>query len=362
MTLNRFYVDLSPLGQRSTGVTIYSVALAQRLEQEFRCEVIAPPYLCQFFNRPCECPPPATVKGIAVSRNFWSPRWKHVMLGPETLVYAPHMKGFYFQERQIITIHDLIHHFHRTRNFVENTYNSLLLPRIVRRIRGVFTVSETVKQQLCDFYHLPVDRVQVVPNGIDLTRWRPASEGRTPAEKYLLTVSANRPYKNTLELLDLHRLWAAKYRLKIVSSKARYGTAIRERVRIHGLSDRVDFLDDLDEGELIEVYRSCAALVYASTMEGFGRPALEAMAVGRPVILSDIPVHRETFADAAIFIIPGQAGTWEAAFDALDNAPKVQERIARGLRIAAGFSWQQSGHRLIEMLLRMEPELQGLRR
>ena len=163
-------------------------------------------------------------------------------------------------------------------------------------------------------------------------------------------------------MIDLHRLWASRYRLKIVSSKARYGNAIRERVQALGLGDRVDFLDDLAEDALIELYRGCDALVYASTMEGFGRPALEAMAVGRPVILSDIPVHMETFAQAAIFVTPGRADTWEAAFAALGNARQVQERIVTGLAIAQNFSWQRSGDRLVEMLLRMEPELHALRR
>jgi glycosyltransferase involved in cell wall biosynthesis len=97
-------------------------------------------------------------------------------------------------------------------------------------------------------------------------------------------------------------------------------------------------------------------------MEGFGRPALEAMAVGRPVILSDIPVHLETFAQAAIFVTPGRAETWAAAFAALGNATQIQERVARGIGIAQHFSWQRSGERLIEALLKMEPALHALRR
>jgi len=363
MALRRFYVDLSPLGRGNTGVALYSIALAQRLEQEFQCEVLAPPYLCGLFRRPIECPAPPTIKGITIFRNFWSRAWRRVVLDPDTLVYAPHMNGFAFHERQIITIHDLIHHFHRTRNLVANAYNAIVLPRVVKRVRAVLTVSATVRAELCQFYGLPPERVQVVPNGIDLARWQPAADqGGVAGEPYLLTVSANRPYKNTLELLDMHDLWASKYSLKIVSSKARYGAAIRERVAALGLTSRVQFLDDLPEDQLIALYRGCAALVYVSQMEGFGRPALEAMAVGRPAILSDIPVHLESFAAAGIFITPGRPETWTRAFAMLGDAAEGERRRLAGLQLAQEFSWARSGDRLVETLLRIEPELRGMRR
>jgi len=227
----------------------------------------------------------------------------------------------------------------------------------------VLTVSETVRAELCEFYGLPGERVHVVPNGIDLARWQPTDAGgRVTGGPYLLTVSANRPYKNTLELLDMHDLWAPRYSLKIVSSKARYGAAIRARVAALGLTDRVEFLDDLPEDQLIALYRGCAALVYVSQMEGFGRPALEAMAVGRPAILSAIPVHVESFAPAAIFITPGRPDTWKRAFAMLDDGSEIDRRRLAGLGLAQEFSWARSGDRLVEALLHIEPELRAMRR
>jgi glycosyltransferase involved in cell wall biosynthesis len=362
MSLKRFYVDLSMSGRGMTGVQLYSINLAQQLERAFDCRVLAPAYLCRHFAHPLECPPPLTLKGFPLCRNRLARGWSQVELGRDTLVYAPHMRGLYFQDRQVITIHDLIHHYYRTRNFVETAANVLLLPRLLPRLEAVFTVSQTVRRELCAFYGLDPERVQVVPNGIDLGRWTPAATRPRADTGYLLVVSANRPYKNTIELLERHPLWADRYRLKIVSTRARYGRAIRARVQELGLARRVDFLDDLPEQELIDLYRGCAALVYPSLMEGFGRPALEALAVGRPVILSDIAVHVESFGEAAIFVTPGEARSWEAAFAALQEPASLETRIARGLRIAAAYSWQAAGAKLIEALLAIEPELAGLRR
>ena len=116
------------------------------------------------------------------------------------------------------------------------------------------------------------------------------------------------------------------------------------------------------EAELIDLYRHCAAVVYPSLMEGFGRPALEAMAVGRPAILSDIAVHRELFAEAAIFITPGVPASWAAAFAALEDRAVVAARVAAGLRLAQRYTWEAAGDKLVAALLAVEPGLEALRR
>ena len=128
------------------------------------------------------------------------------------------------------------------------------------------------------------------------------------------------------------------------------------------LEDSVDFLDDLREDELVGLYRGCVAVIYPSLLEGFGRPALEAMAVGRPAILSDIRVHKENFGDAAIYVTPGNGGTWRAAFNALGDRRLVGGKIEQGLRLAAGYSWQQAGQALVTAPSALEPELAARRR
>jgi len=224
-------------------------------------------------------------------------------------------------------------------------------------------VSESSRTAISDFYDVPKQRIAVVPNGIDLYRWKPASNGTSrPGEEYLLIVSANRVYKNTLEVLQNHALWSGRYKLKIVSSKARYGVALRAAVAELGLEKRVEFLDGVSEDRLIELYQHAAAVVYPSLIEGFGRPALEGMAAGRPVILSDIPPHVELFSESAIFITPGQVESWRRAFATLDDNQDVEGRKARGLEIASRYSWSACGDRLADALLAAEPELGALLR
>jgi glycosyltransferase involved in cell wall biosynthesis len=344
--IERFYVDLSYLRSSTTGVAVYSTRLAQYLEERFHCQVLAPPQFREAFATAVSVPDPWHFHNAVLTRRPFGRLSQGVRLGGRTFVYAPHMRPFFSAANQAVTIHDLIHHYYPTRNAVENAFNKVLLPHLLKRVNAILSVSETSKLALCDLYDLTPNRVKVVPNGIDLSMWRPS--GRRPATDppYLLVVSANRPYKNTVELLE----------------HGRYGQVVRDSIRTLGLERVVDLRDDLSEGDLIRLYQDCTATVYPSLMEGFGRPALEAMAVGRPVILSDIPVHRENFGRAGIFISVGNPQTWERAFAILEDQEKIDEAIYQGLQVARGLTWEQSGRRLVEALLEVEPGLIALSR
>jgi glycosyltransferase involved in cell wall biosynthesis len=361
--VRKLYVDLSVLGPGMTGVLVYAMQLAREMTARFDCTVVVPSYWSHAFPESRSAPGPFSLKGSLICRR---PLWKRsagVDYGKDAFVYAPHMRGFLDAPRQAITVHDLIAHFYPTRNAVDNAYNTYILPKIVRKSKLVLTVSESSRIAISDFYDVPKQRIAVVPNGIDLYRWKPASNGTSrPGEEYLLIVSANRVYKNTLEVLQNHALWSGRYKLKIVSSKARYGVALRAAVAELGLEKRVEFLDGVSEDRLIELYQHAVAVVYPSLIEGFGRPALEGMAAGRPVILSDIPPHVELFSESAIFITPGQVESWRRAFATLDDNQDVEGRKARGLEIASRYSWSACGDRLADALLAAEPELGALLR
>lgn len=362
--IRKFYVDLSVLAPGMGGVAIYAVELARELAARYRCEVVVPSYWSHPFANSAVTPPPLQFRKSMIARR---PGWRRtagVHYGSDAFVYAPHMRGTLNARHQALTVHDMIHDVYPTRNAVENAYHRHILPRVVRRAELLLTVSHASQAAIAEAYSIPREKIRVVPNGIDLDMWkpRPEGEGAPEGDEYLLVVSANRPYKNTLELLGHHALWSGRYRLKIVSSKARYGVAIRAAVAELGLENRVEFQDGLSEDRLIALYQNAAAIVYPSLIEGFGRPALEGMAVGRPVILSDIPPHVEIFGEAGIFITPGNAESWQRAFAALDDAPAAADRRARGLAIAARHSWSACADQLEAALLACHPELEALRR
>lgn len=244
-----------------------------------------------------------------------------------------------FRKRQIVTVHDLRPFFYPD-TVSQKVYFRWFLPRALRRCHKVLTVSNTSKQLLVDVYGLSPEMIHIVPNVID-TRYfgsQPSVGVNTSTNcPYLLAVGCSWQHKNIHELLGMHSIWAGRYRLKIVSGKGQYRLTLVRQVEELGLTKQVDFLDSVDESGLVELMRGCAALVYPSRMEGFGLPPLEAMACGRAVIVSDIPVFRELYGDTPIFVRLGDAQSWASAFTELEN-DYHEERIQTGIRQAASFS------------------------
>jgi glycosyltransferase involved in cell wall biosynthesis len=106
----------------------------------------------------------------------------------------------------------------------------------------------------------------------------------------------------------------------------------------------VDLVQDPSDPRLAALYARALALVYPSTMEGFGFPVAEAMAGGCPVIASDLPELRELARDAAIYFAPGDPADLATALSTVVADPERRREMAdRGHQIASGLTWANCG-------------------
>jgi glycosyltransferase involved in cell wall biosynthesis len=96
----------------------------------------------------------------------------------------------------------------------------------------------------------------------------------------------------------------------------------------------------MHEPDLSRVVAAAAALVVPSWYEGFGLPALEALACGTPVVAADLPALREVLGDQAELVPPGDPDALAGALTrALEDPGDEHARAARRAR-AAGFTWE----------------------
>jgi glycosyltransferase involved in cell wall biosynthesis len=153
-------------------------------------------------------------------------------------------------------------------------------------------------------------------------------------------VGASWKHKNAIEVLEEHDSWERAFRLKILAGDGQYCEQLKQRATELGISEKVDFLHVVSEAGLDSLYRGCSALVYPSRMEGFGLPPLEAMAYGKPVIVSDIPVFREILEDAPYFVELGNSESWKLAFSEVLRARSEAEarRSMEGVALASKYS------------------------
>src|SRR5205814_1550913 len=204
---------------------------------------------------------------------------------------APHYVVPFTRVPFVVTIHDLIHL--RNPNPVARVYARQMIGRAVRKSRRVLTVSETVKREIVSTFGCTEDHVIVTPNGVGapFCENAPAAEGR-----YFLYVGNDKPHKNVDVLIDGFAMIDDASLVLTGAPFERFRE--RERVVITGF---------VDDAELASLYRGAIALVMPSREEGFGLPALEAMASGCAVITSNAPALIEITGDAALHVEPDAA-------------------------------------------------------
>ena len=186
---------------------------------------------------------------------------------------------------------------------------------IVKKCKGIFTVSNTVKNEICAYYKISDDFVHVIPNALNNTN----IISNDIDDGYLLVVGAAYPHKNIHELLYCSQYWENNWNLKIVSARGDYAEFIKNIIKERKLENKVELKGFVSESELQSLYRKCSALVYPSKYEGFGIPPMEALRYSKPIILSDIPVFREIFFNYAIFVNLGNMNSWKQAFKLLKH-------------------------------------------
>jgi glycosyltransferase involved in cell wall biosynthesis len=238
----------------------------------------------------------------------------------------------------------------------------------LRFAKGIFTVSEASRAAISLRLGVAHDRLTVVPEAPDPV-FRPAPAEAVEAaraavglgadERYLLYAGGISPHKDVPTLISaLARLSGERPKLVIVGDLEREtyvssAAAVRERIAALGLEDTVLLPGFVSDETLAALYTGAAVVVNPSLAEGFGLPAVEAAACGAPVVLSDIPAHRETLGGAGCLFAPGSAEALAREVEALLADAELRGRIAERCRDAvADLSWDATADGLRKLILR----------
>lgn len=262
-------------------------------------------------------------------------------LDDHSILWSPANTGPLLVRNQALTMHDLSPLEHPEwfrRNFA--VWYRLLLPLLARRVRKIFTPSEYVKRQVTQRFG--ITDVTVTPDGVDHAIFHPdARRARfdLPA-RYVLFVGTLEPRKNLNILLrawnkikdDFHGDW-----LIIAGAN---GNAFKA-VELAHATERVRFLGYMDDESLPGLYANASLFVLPSHEEGFGLPALEAMACGVPVIVSDGGALPEIVGEAGLtFCLSDPDGLTNLLRECLSSSALRSSLSEKGLERAKQFSWQ----------------------
>jgi glycosyltransferase involved in cell wall biosynthesis len=179
----------------------------------------------------------------------------------------------------------------------------------------------------------PVNVVQLVhhcPEGTE------PSEISVPSEPYLLTVALNLGRKNIEVVLEALRQMQADGKpvpqLVIAGSHRKRLRRYASRPIFRGIQDKLIFIDNPNQTDLVKLYKGALALVMPSKLEGWGLPAGEALWCGTPVICSTAEALQEVCGDLAIYFEPDDAQMLLTIIHELITESKFREDLTSRVR------------------------------
>jgi len=276
------------------------------------------------------------------------------------LVHFPYFSvPLFYNKPFVVTIHDLI-----INHFPTGLASTLPFPiyslkligykfvmsQAVKKAKKILTVSNATKEEIVD--HLGVDSKKVVVTYEGISQKLAVSGQKSAVKgKYFLYVGNAYPHKNLEKLLEAFKTLNSNVSLVFVGKEDYFYKRLKKKVEEMNLSDKVIFLENVTDEELFGLYKNALALVIPSLMEGFGLPALEAMANKCLVLSSNIPSLREVCGDAAIYFDPYNVTDVVRKMKEvlLNDSNHFTEEIKRGLDRVKLFSWEKMAKETLEV-------------
>jgi len=259
-----------------------------------------------------------------------------------------------------VVIHDiavLTHSGFSSERFRQRYRNRLL--NLNQRVKLMFTPSKHVKREVIREFHIPADKIHVLPWGVS-SQFHPSpiSEVAERLKKYnlypgyILFVGVVQTRKNVSLLLDIFselKHVIPDVRLVIVGGIGYQGKENLES-RIQSMSD-VRWLRDVSQEELPYIYAGANHLLFPSEHEGFGLPTLEAMACGIPVVAANGGALPEVVGKAGLLCDTGSTRYFvEACQSMINNRDQRSAFVSKSLARSQQFTWEKTVDQFVTQL------------
>lgn len=278
----------------------------------------------------------------------------------------------------IVTVHDLYHLIARTSNQARKGFEQWA-DRVavagLKRAHALIAISQYTKQTIVDTLQYPAERITVIPRAVDLETFRPLAVPHDFRRRYelpadaplVLYVGSEDPRKNLSTLIEAFARVLAYHPTAVLVKAgavhfAREAAQIRERVQALGMTSNVRFIEHVPDDDLPLFYNAADLFVLPSRFEGFGLPALEAMACGRPVIAAQATSLPEVVGHAGVLFDPSSSDELaDGIVRLLDDADQRRCLGEAARARAQGFSLTQQATRTWDVYCRAAEQAQARR-
>ncbi|MEO6030160.1 MAG: glycosyltransferase family 1 protein [Candidatus Binatia bacterium] len=294
------------------------------------------------------------LKVLLQDQTYWPMLMRRARLD---VVHTPIFAGMVAAPRPyVLTLHDLIPL--QTPEAISRSaaaYWRAVLPRAARRADAIITVSDFTRSEVLEHFGFPPERVVTIPNGVD-AHFAPVADPavldrvrvrhRLPA-RFVLFVGIASPRKNLDRLVRAFGALTDSDRgdaeLVFAGPPGWKNAELERAIAASPVAARIRHLGVVAEEDLPALYTLATAVANLSSREGFGLPALEALACGAPLVCANRTSFPEVVGDTALLVDPDDEAAVSAALAALlRGGAEIHQRRSRGLARARIYTWERA--------------------
>lgn len=261
--------------------------------------------------------------------------------------------------RKVATVHDLAGlRYPETTNAKGRALFRWYLPYVLKHVDVVVVPSENTKREIIEYYGIPGEKLRVIKYGVEERFFEKKTPVQIRATKeklgihwpFLLWVGAVNRHKNIKTVLEaflrLPKEFHSSLKLVLAGYMGDMAQDTFSQIREYGLSDAVVSVGAVSDEELSTLYQAAEMFVFPSFYEGFGFPALEAMASGCPVLASNAASLPEVVGKEGLLLSPDAPDAWAEAIEKVMRSAGLREELsAQGIRRAKEFTWGKTAER-----------------
>lgn len=280
-------------------------------------------------------------------------------LKPDLVHFGMTQQPVLYRGRKITTIHDLItaRFDNPAKNPVTFKFKQQVYKRVIKQAaktsERIIVPSEYVKKDVAQFSGISPSRITVTYEAADRITAKPESIPRLKDKRYIMYVGRATPHKNLARLVSAFTVLKKVYpdlMLALVGKTDANYRRLSALVSAKRMADSVVFTDHVSEGELRWLYEHTLAYVFPSLSEGFGLPALEAMAHGAPVVSSNATCLPEIYGDAAEYFDPKDTKDMARAIhQVIGNSKRAKRLGSAGLAQVKKYSWRRMAEQTLDV-------------
>lgn len=273
-------------------------------------------------------------------------------LNPD-LVFFPHecvcLLNRYKKIKTVMLPHDIQPVSNPERwSFLMNYYYKIYYTQDFKYMDKIISISDSDKKQMETFFPRYKDKYKKIYNPIDTDAYVKFAYNSVK-EKTIVAVNYAGSHKNGITLVKAFHSIIERTECNLILI-GKTNDNIIGYIKLHGLESRIKVTSYIDDDEKNKYLASCSLYVNPTLYEGFGMTAVEAIMLGAPCLLSDIPVNREVSQGYAAYYYPAEDSDIlaEKILELLAKMPSDEELIMRAKTIAEKYNYIKAANSYIK--------------